>query len=84
MAVCWFAKEAFASIDLLCTVEHLIFIITSNLISSELNINGGRPKKPPKQFFISLDGNHFLLFFFQCLGALAMSSKEQYMMVVPL
>lgn len=54
MAVCWFAKEAFASIDLLCTVEHLIFIITSNLISSELNINGGRPKKPPKQFFLSV------------------------------
>lgn len=84
MAVCWFAKEAFASVDLLCTVEYLIFISTSNLISSELNISGGRPKKPPKPFFISLDGNHFLLFFFQCLGVLAMSSKEQYMMVVPL
>lgn len=52
--------------DLLCTVEvkHLIFIITSNFFSSELNIYGRRPKKPLKLFFISLDGNHFLLFFF--------------------
>lgn len=66
MAPCWSAKEAFASLDLLCTVEvkHLIFIITGNFIGSELNTNGRRPKTPPKLFFISLDGNHFLLFFF--------------------
>lgn len=42
MAPCWSAKEVFASLDLLCTVavKHLIFIIASNFISSELMEEG--------------------------------------------
>lgn len=53
-------------------VKHLTFIITSDIIDSELNIGYvWGDKKSPKLFFISLDGNHFLLFFFQCLGIVA-------------
>lgn len=70
MAPCWSARGAFASLDLLCTVEvkHLIFIITSNFISSELNTNGGRPKKTTKAIFYQFGWKslssflHFLLF----------------------
>lgn len=61
MAPCWSAKEVFASLDLLCTVavKHLIFIIASNFISSELMEEG--LKKPEFYRFGWKSLSYFLL-----------------------
>lgn len=65
--------------------KHLLFIVTSSLIGSELNIGGGgADKNTQSYFFIGLDGNCFLLFFFQCLGIVAVCFKEQYTVEVSL